>query len=658
VGTGVALYSNALWVSPTNPNLLAVGGGTLYRSTDGGASFSAIAAGGPLAQEAHVDMHFVVADPGFDGTTNKRVYVCSDGGVFRTDDILTVSGGGGWTSLNNGYQTTQYYGAAGHGGTGFIIGGTQDNATLRSFPGDLNAGLTFGGDGGFCAVDPNDDSICYGEAQGLILFRSQDHGASVQLITAGLTESGANAPFIAPFILDPNDPNRMLAGAMSVWRSNDIRLGSPPSWSAIRPPSGFFVSAIAIAQGNSNIIWVAKQNGEIYKTTNGLAATPTWITVDDNGATNPLPDRFISRLLIDPANANTVYVSLGGFTDGNLQRTTDGGTTWADVTGTGATGLPLAPIRGIARHPNNPNWLYVGTEVGIFSSLNGGQTWSAISQGPANVAVYELVFMPNSTVLLAATHGRGVWTANAIGAGTAGLYNPSASTYFLRNANSTGVADLSFAYGPAAGWIPIVGDWNGNGTDTIGLYNPTASTFFLRNANSTGVADVSFAYGPPGAGWIPLAGDWNGDGIDSIGLYNPTTGTFYLRNTNSAGVADVTFAYGPAGAGWLPIVGDWNGDGVDTIGLYNPTASTFFLRNTNSTGVADVSFAFGPAGAGWTPIVGDWNGDGVDTIGLYNPAAGAYFLRNANSTGVADVSFAYGPGGAGWLPLVGDWDGL
>jgi hypothetical protein len=244
------------------------------------------------------------------------------------------------------------------------------------------------------------------------------------------------------------------------------------------------------------------------------------------------------------------------------------------------------------------------------------------------------------------------------GTDTAGLYNPTVSAYFLRNTNSTGVADLSFAYGPAVGWLPLVGDWNGDGVDTIGLYNPATSTFFLRNANSTGVADLSFAYGPAGAGWLPLSGDWNGDGTDTVGLYNPATSTFYLRNTNSTGVADITFAYGPGGAGWLPIVGDWNGDGTDTIGLYNPTASTYFLRNTNSTGVADVSFAFGPAGAGWTPIVGDWNGDGIDTIGLYNPAASAYFLRNANSTGVADVSFSYGPAGAGWIPLVGDWDGL
>ena len=240
-----------------------------------------------------------------------------------------------------------------------------------------------------------------------------------------------------------------------------------------------------------------------------------------------------------------------------------------------------------------------------------------------------------------------------------GLYNPASGGFFLRNSNSTGIADVSFAYGPGGlGWIPLTGDWNNDRTTTVGLYNPAAGTFFLRNSNSTGIADVSFAYGPAGLGWIPLVGDWNGDGTATIGLYNPAASTFFLRNSNSTGIADISFAYGPAGAGWIPLVGDWNGDGVDTVGLYNPTSGTFFLRNSNSTGIADISFAYGPGGLGWIAIVGDWNGDGSDTVGLYNPTMSAFFLRNSNSTGIADLAFAYGPAGAGWAPLVGDWDGL
>src|SRR5215813_6734485 len=235
---------------------------------------------------------------------------------------------------------------------------------------------------------------------------------------------------------------------------------------------------------------------------------------------------------------------------------------------------------------------------------------------------------------------------------TIGLYNPSGAAFFLRNSNTGGIADVSFAYGPV-GLTPLSGDWNGDGIDTIGLYNPTTGAFFLRNSNSGGVADISFPYGPAGAGFIPIVGDWNGDGIDTIGLYNPAAGAFFLRNSNSGGVADISFAFGPAGAGFIPIVGDWDGNGTDTVGLYNPATGGWFLRNTNSGGVADITFAFGPGGAGWIPLVGDWDGNGVDTIGLYNPAAGGWFLRNTNTGGVADIAFAFGPAGLGFKPIVG-----
>ena len=191
---------------------------------------------------------------------------------------------------------------------------------------------------------------------------------------------------------------------------------------------------------------------------------------------------------------------------------------------------------------------------------------------------------------------------------------------------------------------------------TIGVYDPSSQTFYLRNTNSPGLADLTIQYGPPGA--IPLVGDWDGDGIETIGLYDPAHAAFFLRNSNSSGTADISFNFGPAGLGFIPLVGDWNGDGVDTIGLYNPAGAAFFLRNSNSSGTADISFNFGPAGLGFIPLVGDWNGDGVDTIGLYNPAAAEFFLRNSNTGGIADISFAYGPAGLGFIPLVGDWDGL
>jgi hypothetical protein len=189
------------------------------------------------------------------------------------------------------------------------------------------------------------------------------------------------------------------------------------------PTTNNFISAIAVAQGNSNIIWVGHNNGAVYYTTNGTATTPTWTLAD------PGPSRMVNRILIDPANSNTVYVAFGGYTSGNLLKTSDSGATWTDLSG----GLPQAPIRGIARNPANANWLYVGTEVGVFTSENGGSSWSTSNDGPGAVSVDELFFIGSSQTLVAATHGRGMWkasinsSAGSVSPQTGWWWNPSES---------------------------------------------------------------------------------------------------------------------------------------------------------------------------------------------------------------------------------------
>lgn len=406
-------YCGLLWVDPTNPNVLVTGGGNVVRSTDGGVTIQDISGGYINTIDPHPDIQFAVADPGFNGGSNRRVYITTDGSTYRTDDIYAATGGDGWARLDNTYRTTQFYGAAGNGTTGRIYGGTQDNGSLLLDPASDLATVPFGGDGGFCAIDTADHNYIYGEYITLQIHRSTNGGASAGYITSGLTDAGTNANFIAPFILDPNTNTRMLAGGRSLWRSNNVK-NTTPTWAAIKPAGDDNISAIAVAKGNSSIVWVAQNNGKIFKTTNGLVTNPTWTTIDDNASANPLPNRYVTRLVIDPANPSIVYAALGGFSTDNLWRTTDGGLTWTDITGSGATGLPDAPIRGVARHPTKAGWLYVGTEIGIFASTDDGATWSTSNDGPANVSVDEVVFMSNSTTLLAATHGRGLFTANIV----------------------------------------------------------------------------------------------------------------------------------------------------------------------------------------------------------------------------------------------------
>ncbi len=240
------------------------------------------------------------------------------------------------------------------------------------------------------------------------------------------------------------------------------------------------------------------------------------------------------------------------------------------------------------------------------------------------------------------------------GADTAGIYVAGTGSWFLKNTNAPGAADMAFGFGAPSIYTPIVGDWDGDGVDTPGLYNSATGAFFLRNSSTPGPADVVFFFGAGGVGYVPVAGDWNGDGIDTVGVYSGVSGVFFLRNANASGGADLAFGYGPGGLGWKPLAGDWDGNGTDTVGVYDPANAAFFLKNSNGPGAADVVAIYGPPNA--TPVTGDWNADGIDTIGIYVPATGAWFLRNSNTPGAGDVVFIYGPPGA--EPTDGDWDAL
>jgi len=409
-------YDNIIWVDPTNPNILIVGGTDLWRSTDGGNTLADI---GGYTGGIHPDQHMVVHMPGFNGTSVRTIFVGNDGGVFRGADAYTVSANGGWTELNNNLGITEFYGGAGNATSGTVIGGAQDNGTLHRTAAASTESWTsmFGGDGGRCAADQTDPNYFYGEYVYLQIHRSVNGGASSSYIFGGIGDAGlpdpegeptpdgfpdpdAQANFIAPIVLDPNNPNTLFGGGSNLWRSVNVKAASP-TWSKVmtNPGNGSFMSAIAVAPGNSDVIWVGYNNGDVFSTTNGTAANPVW-TRQDLGTPN-LPNRVCTRLTIDLTNSSRVYATFGGFSADNVYRTTDGGATWSNL----AAGLPAAPVRSLVIAPFNSSYLYVGTEVGVFGSADGGASWSPANEGPASVSVDELFWM--GQYLVAVTHGRG-----------------------------------------------------------------------------------------------------------------------------------------------------------------------------------------------------------------------------------------------------------
>jgi hypothetical protein len=237
-----------------------------------------------------------------------------------------------------------------------------------------------------------------------------------------------------------------------------------------------------------------------------------------------------------------------------------------------------------------------------------------------------------------------------------GVYSPATSLFHQAGANGSDAKDTCLAFGtPGAGWLPVVGDWNGDGVNTLGVYDPFASVFYLRDVNLSGYGETVACYGLPGGCWMPIAGDWFGTGHDTIGLYDPVTSFFYLSGKNANGYADVTLGFGEGLKGWLPMVGDWNGDGIDTIGLYDPQTGRFYLKNSNTTGYADSDFLYGVTNSQGYPIAGKWTGGIRDTVGIYCRATGEFYLSYANGNCYADCTFSFGP--AEGIPIIGDWNG-
>jgi photosystem II stability/assembly factor-like uncharacterized protein len=444
-------YDNALWVSPTNPNVIVVGGIDLWRSTDGGTNLTQISDWRYAPASAHADHHAIVQHPGYNGADpstggNRTIFFGNDGGIYKTSDVLTVGGTpnhqSGWQELNNSLSITQFYGADANDSTGTIVGGTQDNGTLRKLTTDGSNAWTeeFGGDGGFSAADQTDSNYLYGEYVYGEAHRSSDGGGSATYISGKhwngtsyvwkaepyrIPDSynqelnpGANPRyinFIAPMVLDPNNANRLLVGGRSLWRTNDARTANTsttgPSWTSIKTPltSNSAISAITVQAGNSNVVYVGHNNSAIYKSTNATSASPDWGTRLDLS----LPSRMVLRITVDPSNADIVYVTYGGFSADNVWRSTDGGTTWSSRDGSGTGTLPEVPVRSLVVNPSNSNWLYVGTEIGVFASEDAGLTWFVPNDGPANVPVDELFWKGTTAAnrnLVAATFGRGIFT--------------------------------------------------------------------------------------------------------------------------------------------------------------------------------------------------------------------------------------------------------
>jgi len=422
--TPMGWYCNVIAVDPVDPNTVWAAGVDLFRSDDGGRNWGLASYWWGRSEPgfpsfAHADQHTVVFHPDYDGVTNTTMFAANDGGVFRTDNPAASIGHDEgaicdptrseieFTPLNHNLGITQFYHGAPFPDGNAYLGGTQDNGTIMGAAEWGSDGWIsiLGGDGGYVAVDPTNPSIIYAESQRFGFRKSVNGGAEFSEAVAGITEPPWDFLFVTPFAMDPNDPQRLWTGGRRVWRTDDgAELWVPAS---PNPLGSGQVSALAVDPGNSQSVLVGTTDGFVYRSTSALSANSS-----TSWESSRPREGFVTSMAFDPSSPGVVYATFAEFGGNHVWRSADTGVTWEPIDGGGAASIPDIPVHCLVVDPENPRRLYLGTDLGVFTSLNGGATWSVENTGFASVVTEWLAvgFDTDGTPsLYAFTHGRGAW---------------------------------------------------------------------------------------------------------------------------------------------------------------------------------------------------------------------------------------------------------
>ena len=397
-------YDLALAVNPTSANNIITGGINVWRSTDGGATNTAVSQWNEPTgsfEYVHADIHELAYNP-VDG----KLYVGSDGGVsVSSDNGLT------FTNIWNGLAIMQFYRIAGvEANPNLIIGGTQDNGT-NVYSGSPNIQHIFGADGMDCVIDYNNNSTLYFAFQGGGFRKSNNGGTSSFNIKPG----GSTGAWVTPYAMDANDPTIIYGGFSDVYRSAD----GGGSWSNLGSDGR---GALAIGTDDPSRLYAAFGSGiQMSANTGG-----SWTTV-----TGSWPGLTITFIAVDPNDAQRVWITLGGYTSGQkVYESTNAGTSWTNISGT----LPNIPALSVAHEDTGGapmDAIYVGMDVGVYYQSDV-TAWQLHETGLPNTPIYDLEINETNQIIIAGTFGRGLWEAPLFGA--------TACDLVISNVTSTGTS--------------------------------------------------------------------------------------------------------------------------------------------------------------------------------------------------------------------------
>ncbi|MFO0879521.1 MAG: hypothetical protein U0840_19425 [Gemmataceae bacterium] len=402
-------YFGKLRLDPTDDSRLYVLGLPVFVSTDGGRTFTPDAARG-----VHVDHHELWIDP----ADSRHLILGNDGGLYTSRDRGLV-----WTHIAN-LPISQFYNIAVDSRSPYhIYGGLQDNGTwggpsATSHPaGIFNADWRrfLGMDGFQCRVPPDNPNLLFAEGQYGRLHRidvATRRATSIRPYSTRKPTPSYRFNWNSPLLLSPHDPRVIYYGGNHLFRSGDqgntwrvlspdLTRGGPNS-----PATDHTLTALAESPRRPGHLLAGSDDGLLHLSTDDGS---TWTELSSRLPGLP-PDGTVTSLAWSPHAADTAWVAITRHTRDDrrphLYRTDDRGKTWQLV----AHNLPAeGPIHVILLDEHNPQLVLVGTEFGLFASLDRGTLWNPLTAALPPCAVRDLAIQPRARELVLATHGRGLY---------------------------------------------------------------------------------------------------------------------------------------------------------------------------------------------------------------------------------------------------------
>jgi len=389
-------YCFKLSVSPIDTNFVFSSSVEPIYSKNGGNSWQ-------KAGNSHSDYHEVTWYPnGID------FLVGNDGGVYKYNTTNPST----YSDLNNGLNITQFY-AGNYAPSGeSLIGGTQDNGTHITFNANKNFIKVYGGDGSHCHIHQQDETTRYVSWQNLNMYR-QEGGSSYPISNYIKSAIGGDSYtwFINPFEVNPLDGDQLYVPTKKhVYRS----INGGQNWVALTGDLLGDSYAVGLSNSKNPIAYIGGTASRLFRVKNAATAT----SGEEVDLFNTKVPNFLGSTIgcieVDPNDEGTIFCGLVNVsTRSRIWKITHADTDnpeWYDI----SNNLPSSmPVNWVEVDPQNSDHIYLATDYGLYSSLNGGASWQKEYRIP-NVPIDQIKIRTSDRKLFIFTHGRGAWTADLL----------------------------------------------------------------------------------------------------------------------------------------------------------------------------------------------------------------------------------------------------